>query len=103
MERARKHSDICVQFLLELCVEPTPNGHAKSRPCSHDPDPSELERNMQLMQTSHIYFPLSLVAFPELIAPKLLQWCDTSTDTCHFSFTVFAQVFSDGELLSFRC
>ena len=49
----------------------------------------------------NILAPL-LVAFPGLLAPKVLQWRSTS-DTFHFGFAVLAQLFGNSDLLASRC
>ena len=72
--------------------------HARSRLCAVDPDPEEHGATASF---SNILSPL-LVAFPKLLAPKLLQWCNTS-DTFHFSSAVLAQFFGNSELPTSRC
>ena len=63
----------------------------------------QILRSMKLLQAPRISFPPSLIAFPELLAPMLLQWCYTS-GTFTFSFAVLhdylAIVTSNMSLLS---
>ena len=63
------------------------------------PCPEELEVNASFLNIST---PPSRVALPELLAPKLLQWCSTP-DTFQFNFTAFAQLFGTCEFLTSRC
>ena len=79
-------------------MSPGPRAHAWSRPCAYDPDPDEYEATARF---PNIRSPL-LVAFPGLLAPKVLQWRSTS-DTFHFSFAVHAQLLGNSELLASRC
>ena len=57
---------------------------------------------MKLLQASRMSFPRLLVAFPELLAPKLLQWRNTS-NTFHCSLAGLAQLFVISELPTSRC
>ena len=55
----------------------------------------QILRNMKLLQTSRIFFPV-VGRLP------LLRMCSTS-DTLHFSFSVLAQLFGGSELPTSRC
>ena len=61
-------------------------------------------RSMKLLQISRICFPPLLVAFPELLAPKLLQWCNVVLpESSHFSFAVLGTTVLQRELPTSGC
>ena len=61
-------------------------------------------RSMKLLQVSRIFFPPLLVAFPELLAPKLLKWCNVVLpERSTLALPCLAQLFCNGELPTSGC
>ena len=64
----------------------------------------QILRDMKLLQASRISLPPLLVAFPERLAPKLLQWCSTSdTFRSTLALPCLAQLLCNGELPTSGC